>query len=100
MNTLRKLHERHLYSVPFENLDIGRRPIVIDEAAFVRKIVEERRGGFCYELMGARAPRSVRRHASARSRIARSHIRRMMSLPGRMARQYIAKRCSERLFAA
>lgn len=51
--TLRKLHERHLYSVPFENLDIGRRPIVIDEAAFVRKIVEERRGGFCYELNGA-----------------------------------------------
>ncbi len=52
-DTLRTLHERHLYSVPFENLDIGRRPIVIDEAAFVRKIVEERRGGFCYELNGA-----------------------------------------------
>ncbi|HSP15204.1 MAG TPA: arylamine N-acetyltransferase [Thermoanaerobaculia bacterium] len=51
--TLRNLHERHLFTVPFENLDIGRRPIVIDEAAFVRKVVEERRGGFCYELNGA-----------------------------------------------
>ena len=40
--------------MPFENLDIsaGRR-IAIDEDAFVRKVVEERRGGFCYELNGA-----------------------------------------------
>jgi N-hydroxyarylamine O-acetyltransferase len=40
--------------VPFENLDIplGRK-IVCDETAFVRKIVEQRRGGFCYELNGA-----------------------------------------------
>lgn len=51
--TLRRLHERHMLSVPFENLDIGRRPIVVDENAFVRKVVEERRGGFCYELNGA-----------------------------------------------
>jgi N-hydroxyarylamine O-acetyltransferase len=51
--TLRELQQHHLYSVPFENLDIGRRPIVIDEAAFIRKVVEERRGGFCYELNGA-----------------------------------------------
>jgi N-hydroxyarylamine O-acetyltransferase len=51
--TLRNLHLRHMYAVPFENLDIGRRPIAIDENAFVRKIVEERRGGFCYELNGA-----------------------------------------------
>ncbi len=51
--TLRELHRRHMLSVPFENLDIGRRPIVIDEAVFVRKVVEERRGGFCYELNGA-----------------------------------------------
>jgi N-hydroxyarylamine O-acetyltransferase len=50
---LRGLHLRHLSSVPFENLDVGRRPIVVDEAAFVWKVVEERRGGFCYELNGA-----------------------------------------------
>jgi len=48
------MHRAHLETVPFENLDISRkRRIVIDEAAFVRKIVEENRGGFCYELNGA-----------------------------------------------
>jgi N-hydroxyarylamine O-acetyltransferase len=51
---LRALHERHLLSVPFENLDIHwKRPIVVDTARFVDKIVKERRGGFCYELNGA-----------------------------------------------
>ena len=49
--TLRLLHRRHLETVPFENLDISRsRPIVLDESRVVHKIVEERRGGFCYEL--------------------------------------------------
>ena len=51
--TLRALHQAHLQAVPFENLDIHlRRPIVLDEAAFFRKIVGARRGGFCYELNG------------------------------------------------
>jgi N-hydroxyarylamine O-acetyltransferase len=51
---LHDLHRRHMLSVPFENLDIllGRR-IVCDQSAFVEKIVERRRGGFCYELNGA-----------------------------------------------
>ena len=48
------LHRAHMMSVPFENLDIARhRKIVCDAASFVCKIVEERRGGFCYELNGA-----------------------------------------------
>ena len=52
--TLRLLHRRHLQTVPFENLDISRsRPIVLDESRIVHKIVEERRGGFCYELNSA-----------------------------------------------
>jgi N-hydroxyarylamine O-acetyltransferase len=52
--TLRAIHRAHLLTVPFENLDIALgRTIVIDEAAIVRKIVEQRRGGFCYELNGA-----------------------------------------------
>lgn len=51
--TLRQLHLAHLYSVPFENLDIHlKRPIVLDEARFFKKIVVHRRGGFCYELNG------------------------------------------------
>jgi len=52
--TLRAMHHAHLLTVPFENLDIALgRTIVVDEAAIVRKIVEQRRGGFCYELNGA-----------------------------------------------
>jgi N-hydroxyarylamine O-acetyltransferase len=52
--TLREIHRAHLFAVPFENLDIGwGRRIEIDQAAFVRKVVERRRGGFCYELNGA-----------------------------------------------
>lgn len=52
--TLRELHMRHLLSVPFENLDIHwKRPIVVDVGRFLHKILDERRGGFCYELNGA-----------------------------------------------
>jgi N-hydroxyarylamine O-acetyltransferase len=52
--TLRSLHRAHMVSVPFENLDISLgRPIVCDEPAFLRKIVDQLRGGFCYELNGA-----------------------------------------------
>ncbi len=52
--TLRELHLAHLYSVPFENLDISLgRKIICDEERFVYKIVQQRRGGFCYELNGA-----------------------------------------------
>jgi N-hydroxyarylamine O-acetyltransferase len=52
--TLRNLQRAHLFTVPFENLDIGwKRSIVIDRQAFIRKIVQARRGGFCYELNGA-----------------------------------------------
>lgn len=51
---LQRIHRAHMLTVPFENLDIGLgRKIVCDENAFIRKIVEGRRGGFCYELNGA-----------------------------------------------
>jgi N-hydroxyarylamine O-acetyltransferase len=51
--TLRKLHRAHLLAVPFENLDIPSRSIVLDRDAIVHKIVQQKRGGFCYELNGA-----------------------------------------------
>jgi len=52
--TLKTLHRAHMLSVPFENLDIGLgRKIVCEESAFIEKIVNRRRGGFCYELNGA-----------------------------------------------
>lgn len=51
---LRELQQRHLLTVPFENLSIHLgEQIVLDEAALVAKLVERRRGGFCYELNGA-----------------------------------------------
>lgn len=54
LETLRAIHRAHLLTVPFENLDVGRaRRIVVDEEVTVRKIVQLRRGGFCYELNGA-----------------------------------------------
>jgi N-hydroxyarylamine O-acetyltransferase len=50
---LKLLQRQHLLNVPFENLDIyWKRPIVLNTVAFYRKIVEENRGGFCYELNG------------------------------------------------
>jgi N-hydroxyarylamine O-acetyltransferase len=52
-NTLRALHRAHIFAVPFENLDIHLgRPILLGEEIFFNKIVDRRRGGFCYELNG------------------------------------------------
>ena len=54
IETLRAIHRAHLLTVPFENLDIALgRMIVVDEDASLHKIIELRRGGFCYELNGA-----------------------------------------------
>jgi len=51
--TLRDLHVAHLRSVPFENLSIhSGEPIVLEDEALFKKIVENKRGGFCYELNG------------------------------------------------
>ena len=54
LGTLRALHHAHMISVPFENLDISLgRKIVAEEDAILKKVIELRRGGFCYELNGA-----------------------------------------------
>lgn len=51
--TLRALQLAHLQTVPFENLSIhAGEPIVLEDAALFTKIVEHRRGGFCYECNG------------------------------------------------
>jgi N-hydroxyarylamine O-acetyltransferase len=51
--TLRRLQVAHLLAVPFENLSIhAREPIVLEDDALFTKIVEQRRGGFCYEANG------------------------------------------------
>lgn len=51
--SLAALQERHLLTVPFENLDIHLgRPLSLDEDELFDKVVTRRRGGFCYELNG------------------------------------------------
>ncbi|SPB13109.1 N-hydroxyarylamine O-acetyltransferase [Caballeronia novacaledonica] len=50
LDTLRTLHLLHPQAIPFENLDvlIGN-PVRLDLASVQRKLVENRRGGYCYE---------------------------------------------------
>ena len=51
--TLYYLHRAHVLNVPFENFHvINKIPIILDQQSFYNKIVENRRGGFCYELNG------------------------------------------------
>src|SRR5215510_16507775 len=51
--TLRALQVAHLLTVPFENLSIhAGEPVVLNEDALFTKIVEKKRGGFCYECNG------------------------------------------------
>ncbi len=51
LSTLNELHKLHLLHIPFENLDIhyGRK-ISLEIEAIENKIVNENRGGFCYEM--------------------------------------------------
>ncbi|MEU3981224.1 arylamine N-acetyltransferase [Streptomyces sp. NPDC026672] len=54
VEVLRELHLRHLTAVPFENLSLHLgEEIVLDERRLLDKVVDARRGGFCYELNGA-----------------------------------------------
>ena len=53
-SALRDLQLAHLLTVPFENLDVfHRRGVTTDLAWSLPKIVERRRGGWCFELNGA-----------------------------------------------
>src|SRR5436190_21361273 len=48
--TLWAIHQRHVYAVPFENLDIHLgRGIRIDLPSLTQKLVHQRRGGYCFE---------------------------------------------------
>ncbi|XP_062513331.1 arylamine N-acetyltransferase, pineal gland isozyme NAT-10-like [Corticium candelabrum] len=53
LDTLKSLSKAHILTVPFENFDvITKESIKIDEELLYDKIVNRRRGGFCYELNG------------------------------------------------
>jgi N-hydroxyarylamine O-acetyltransferase len=52
-DTLTRLHEAHLRTFPYENLDIqlGERKGLVPER-WMERLVDERRGGWCYEMNG------------------------------------------------
>ncbi len=53
LENLKHLQRQHLLNIPFENLDIHwKKPINLKSESVYRKIVENKRGGFCYELNG------------------------------------------------
>ena len=53
LDNLKKIHAKHLYSVPFENLDIHlSRKIVLNLDLIESKVINNSRGGYCYELNG------------------------------------------------
>lgn len=51
--TLYGLHIAHTLNLPFENLDVYyRKPILLDRESLYKKIVENKRGGYCFEMNG------------------------------------------------
>jgi N-hydroxyarylamine O-acetyltransferase len=50
LETLRALHRLHPAAITFENLDpLLKRPVRLQVDALMRKLVAQRRGGYCYE---------------------------------------------------
>jgi N-hydroxyarylamine O-acetyltransferase len=51
LNFLSELQQRHLETVPFENLSVAwKQPIDLEVSRLATKVVGKKRGGFCYEL--------------------------------------------------
>ncbi len=53
LDVLHAITSAHVQSIPFENLDVllGR-PIALEPEALLRKLVTDRRGGYCFEQNG------------------------------------------------
>src|SRR3984957_17684889 len=48
--TLAAIHAAHVNAIPFEGLDpLLRRPVMLDLASVQEKLVDSRRGGYCFE---------------------------------------------------
>ncbi|WP_421860200.1 arylamine N-acetyltransferase family protein [Parvibaculum sp.] len=53
LETLKALHHAQALAIPFENLDVlAKRPITLDLASLQKKLVTDRRGGYCFEVNG------------------------------------------------
>lgn len=50
---LKELHYAHCTHIPYENLDILRHiPLSLEPADLYKKVVDQRKGGYCFELNG------------------------------------------------
>jgi N-hydroxyarylamine O-acetyltransferase len=53
LETLTTIHHQHLLSIPYENLDVQLgRAMDLDLSRIYTKLVDQRRGGWCYEMNG------------------------------------------------
>ena len=53
LECLRAVHRHHVQSIPYEDLDVQLgRPLDLDPERIRRKLIVERRGGWCYEMNG------------------------------------------------
>jgi len=53
LDTLKEIHRQHLLTIPFENLDVQlQRTVDLDIRRIYSKLVEQGRGGWCYEMNG------------------------------------------------
>ncbi len=53
LSTLRELHKQHVFTIPFENIDIHLgNPISLDLSRIFQKLILNKRGGYCFELNG------------------------------------------------
>ena len=51
LETLRELQYKHVFTIPFETLDIHNQvPIILKVNLLFRKVILDHRGGYCYEL--------------------------------------------------
>jgi N-hydroxyarylamine O-acetyltransferase len=49
--SLRELQYNHVFAIPFETLDIHNQiPIILQINSLYQKVIQDRRGGYCYEL--------------------------------------------------
>ena len=53
LTTLTNLHRAHLFSIPYENLDIHLgQPLTLELPQIFDKLVTQKRGGWCFEMNG------------------------------------------------
>lgn len=73
---LEDLHRAQVYSIPFENFDILlERGVSLDPQNLFRKLVLQRRGGYCFELNGLYLQALLQAGFNARPLLARVHLR-------------------------